>query len=189
MKHNKKINIAILCLFIVFCAVSSKAQFVVSIKFIGLTTHIKKSPHPQLYKRKLNKNGYFVINSGIIIGVEYIVVKPWFGVKVAQAIFSDCANQKAGFTHFGFRLHGTHNKHEFTIGNGPTLFYRKDWSHLSGYVDEDLFKYKNGHQYRYFWLAGEVEYNYHINNEFVFSTTFIPGPPEFTTIAPGVIFK
>ncbi|NOZ46058.1 MAG: hypothetical protein GXO79_04665 [Chlorobi bacterium] len=182
------INFLVVILFIV-CAKQLNSQVLINVKFIGLSGHLKKSPHPQLYKLKLDKNGFLVLNTGVMLGVEKQIWKPWFSVKFAQGILSDCAMQFAGFTHLGFRLTYNTGNHYFSIGNGPTLFYRNDWNKLPGYVDEGLFKRNKKFQYLFFWYAGEVEYNYKISENTDIGITFIPGPPEFFTIIPGVRIK
>ena len=167
---------------------SAKSQITLNVKYIGLSGHLKDSPHPQLYQRKLDKEGFAVLNIGTVIGVEKSYFRDWFSFKFVQGILSDCASQPAGFTHFGVRFTFNKDKHFFSIGNGPTFFYRKDWNDLSGYVDEGLFERNEKYQYIFFWYAGEVEYNYRISEKLDIGVTFIPGPPEFFTIAPGMRF-
>jgi hypothetical protein len=162
------------------------SQTLINVKYIGLSGHLKVSPHPHLYTRKIDKKGFTVLNIGVIAGVERNFIKNWFSVKFVQAVFSDCASQPAGFTHIGVRFSFANKNHHFSIGNGPTIFYRKDWLDLPGYVDEGLFKRKDKVQYIFFWYAGEVEYNYRINEKMDIGITIIPGPPEFFTLAPGI---
>ncbi len=175
----------ILIFLIAFYASFGWSQVMIGVKLIGLSFHLKKNPHPYLYKLKMDGRGYSVINTGVVFCIEYFVYQNIISVKYAQGFFYDCARQPAGFIHFGPRIHGYWQNHQANIGNGPTLFYRKDWSSLHGYINEGLFKEKNGYQYRFFWYAGEVEYNYCFHQNHAFSTTFIPGPPEFFTVAPG----
>lgn len=165
---------------------TSFAQWFFEVKFIGISAHLKKNPHPHLYQRKFDKNGFLVLNLGLIFSIEKMIHGEIVSLKFSQAIFRDCANQTAGFTHTGFRLHKNFGQHHLSIGNGPTLFYRKSWKGLPGYVDEGLFKSTSKQQYRYFWYAGEITYSYFFHEEGAFSTTFIPGPPEFATIAAGI---
>lgn len=166
-----------------------QGQTTLNLKFIGLSGHLKKSPHPHLYQRKIDKNGFAVLNLGAIAGIEKTFFRDWFSIKFVQGLLSDCAMQFAGFTHIGFRLTYQRERHYFSIGNGPTLFYRKDWKDLPGYVDEGFFKRNDNYQYIFFWYAGEVEYNYQISEQLDIGMTFIPGPPEFITFAPGVRFR
>jgi hypothetical protein len=179
----------LLLLLLILILKTSYSQWFFEIKFVGISAHLKKNPHPHLYKRKFDKNGLFVLNLGVIVSVEKMVYNDLISVKFSQAIFSDCANQLAGFTHMGFRLNKAIDDHHFAIGNGPTLFYRNDWEKLDGYIDEGLFKRKNKYQYRYFWYAGEVTYSYIFENNIANSFTLIPGPPEFATFATGFRIK
>lgn len=165
---------------------SAQSQVSIGIKFIGLSAHLKRSPHPHLYPGKLDKDGTLVATTGIILTAEYFVYQNILSVKLAQCFLFDCAGKPAGFFHVGLRVSAYHNKWSGSIGNGPTLFFRRDWKDLPGYVDEGLFKRHKNFQYRFFWYAGEVEGNYTLNDRLQFSTTFIPGPPEFFSIAPGI---
>jgi len=187
--RNKSASILLCILFYLLLFKSSQSQIIINAKFLGLSGHLKKSPHPHLYKRKLDENGFAVLNIGAIAGIEKSFFRDWFSVKFVQAILSDCAVQTAGFTHIGFRLTWKREKHIVSIGNGPTLFYRKDWKDLPGYVDEGFFKRNEYYQYIFFWYAGEVEYHYKLNDELDIGISFIPGPPEFFTIAPGIRYN
>jgi len=176
----------IFLLFMLFVFNVSYAQWFFEIKFVGISAHLKKNPHPHLYKRKLDKSGFLVMNLGVIFSIEKMVCNDFLSLKFSQAFFLDCASELAGFSHAGLRFNGTIDHHHFAIGNGPTLFYRKDWKTLEGYVDEGLFKTYKEYQYRYFWYAGEINYDYFFTNSEAFSFTLIPGPPEFATFAAGL---
>ncbi|MEE9166725.1 MAG: hypothetical protein V3U24_04590 [Candidatus Neomarinimicrobiota bacterium] len=176
----------IAALFFLLTVSQSNSQVHLGIKFIGPTIHLKKSPHPHLYQRRLDRNGFLVLNVGIIVSFEVFLYKDMVSLKMVQGVLSDCAEHLAGFSHIGLRGTLAGKNHSISIGNGPTVFYRKDWRSLPGYVDEGIFKRKRGWQYVFFWHAGEVEYNSHINGNFTLSTTIIPGPPEFVALASGV---
>jgi hypothetical protein len=182
MKTNL-ISTFLVCFFVVQ---SAFGQWYFEVKFVGISVHLKENPHPHLYKRKFDRKGFVVLNAGVILSVEKFVYNDLVSIKFAQAIFSDCANQFAGFSHLGFRLNKELDNHHFAIGNGPTMFYRKDWSGLTGYIDEGLFKRNENYQYRFFWYAGEVNYGYKLSDQTQLSFTLLPGPPEFATIAAGL---
>lgn len=183
---SKLIFVFVIIFFLVF---ELNAQIIVNVKYLGLSGHLKKSPHPQLYKRKLDKNGFVLLNIGTILGAEYVVYKDWLSIKAAQGFISDCGGQFAGFSHIGIRFTFKRQKHFFSIGNGPTFFFRKDWKNLPGYVDAGLFNRNDKYQYIFFWYAGEVEYNFQYSDKIDVGVTFIPGPPEFFSLAPGIRIK
>ena len=168
---------------------TGNAAVIFSIKVIGLSGHLKKNQNPHLYRIKFDKKGKLVVHLGIVLSAEYFIYKEIVSVKFAQAAMLDCAFLPAGFTHLGLRLCGRSGPHTFTIGNGPTLFYRKDWKDLPGYFDEGLLKHSKNMQYRFFWYAGEIEYDYALAGKPDFSLGMIPGPPVFFTIAPGIRFR
>jgi hypothetical protein len=160
-------------------------QGILEVKIIALTGHLRKNNNPHLFKLKLDKKGRLTLPIGVALGVEYFLYQNHLAVKFVQSFMLDCGFQPAGFTHLGFRLHVRTGRHALAIGNGPTLFYRRDWSHLPNYVDEGLFRRAANCQYIFIWYAGEVEYIYTRRSKPDFSLTFIPGPPIFFTIAPG----
>lgn len=184
-----KIKRIILLLSLYLISYNLFSQWYFEIKLIGISAHLKKNPHPHLYKRKFDKNGFLVLNLGLMLSIEKMVYNDVVSVKFCQSVFSDCASQLAGFTHLGFRLNKEFDNHHIAIGNGPTLFYRKDWTNLDGYIDEGLFNKNKEYQYRYFWHAGEVTYSRFFSSNSAYSFTIIPGPPEFATIAAGLRIK
>ncbi|MFQ6615907.1 MAG: hypothetical protein ACE5HZ_03965 [Fidelibacterota bacterium] len=153
---------------------------------MGLPFHLKKSPHPHLYRRKLDKSGLAVLNVGLILSYEVMIPSGDVSLKMVQGLFLDCANQLAGFTHVGFRGRRSDATHSVSVGIGPTLFYRKDWKNLPGYVDEGLFQRTDTWQYRFIWYAGEVQLDTNISPRWAFSTTLIPGYPEFVAVTSGL---
>jgi len=168
---------------------TASSETIFSLKIIGITGHLKKNQNPHLYRIKVNKRGRLVAHLGIILSAEHFIYQEMVSVKLAQAFMLDCAFLPAGFTYLGLRLCGRSGPHTFAIGNGPTLFYRRSWLDLPGYNDEGLLRQSKNIQYRFFWYAGEVEYDYALTGKPDFSLGLIPGPPVFFTIAPGVRFK
>jgi len=161
-------------------------QIMLEVKFIGLSGHLRRNDNPHLYRLKLDKKGRLAGHIGLAFGIEYFLLENCLSVKFGQAFMLDCGFQPAGFTHLGLRLYATAGRHSFAIGNGPTFFYRRDWSLLPNYHDEGLFRRTRNYQHIFFWYAGEVEYNYGFPKRPDFSLTFIPGPPVFYTFAPGL---
>ena len=82
---------------------SAQSQVSIGIKFIGLSAHLKRSPHPHLYPGKLDKDGTLVATTGIILTAEYFVYQNILSVKLAQCFMFDCAGKPAGFFHAGLR--------------------------------------------------------------------------------------
>ena len=118
------------------------SQISFGIKFMGLSYHPKKSLHPHLYKRKLDRWGHGVVNMGIVFQVEYFVNQN-VSIKYSQALLQDCAGKFAGLSHLGMRVGffmDPRQQHYGSAGLGPTFFYRKNWSDLDGYVNAGLLK-------------------------------------------------
>jgi len=188
-RQSKIIQFLMILLLIMTNVKFANAEVIYSIKLIGLTGHLKKNQNPHLYRIKFDKKGKMVINLGLVLSAEYFIYKEVLSIKFAQAFMLDCAFLPSGFTHLGLRLCAHSGRHTFTIGNGPTLFYRQDWRNLPAYHDEGLLKRSGNMQYRFFWYAGEVEYDYALSGKPDLSISLIPGPPVFFTIAPGIRLK
>lgn len=151
------LSLFLLILFAVGPSVRVQAQFSFGIKFMGLALHPKKSLHPHLYKRKLDRWGHGLVTMGVVLQAE-CYVNEYISIKYSQAILKDCAGEFAGLSHLGMRL-GTwmdpRQQHYASAGLGPTFFYRKNWSGLDGYVNAGLFDTsKNGKWQTKFVLYG-----------------------------------
>lgn len=165
-------------------------RFAIGVKYMGMTVHLKKSPHPHIYKWNFDKKGIGVWNHGLVLIAEYFV-KPEVSFRLSQALIPyDCAGVFLGGTQVGLS-YGKFirtSPHELRITAGPMWFYRKSWKEIPGYIDEGLFKSsKNGKwQTKFVWHGGEVEYNYWTSNNQAFSMNWMPGVPELFTFAPGI---
>lgn len=165
-------------------------RFAIGIKYMGLTAHLKKSPHPELYKWNFDKKGYLVWNHGLVFIAEYFV-NPEVSFRISQAVIPyDCAGTFLGGTQvgIGYGRFISQSPHEIRVTAGPMWFYRSSWKDLDGYVDEGLFKLsKNGKwQTKFVWHGGEIEYNYWTSQNRAFSVNWMPGVPELFTVAPGI---
>lgn len=158
-----------------------------TVKFIALSIHpVKDNPNAKIYRNRLDKNGYLVMQYGGVLGYERFFYKDIFSIRVQQGLYADCAAVFAGFTHIGWRgrIFKT-GKHSLNGGIGPTLVYRRDWSRMKGYVDDGYFKRHNQWQYKFLWYGGEFEYNYQLTANGQFSVMVVPGFPEVITFGIG----
>jgi len=194
--HSRKLYLvvffaAFLCPIVSF-GQEFQPQFSFGIKYMGLTVHLKKSAHPQLYKLKLDKKGYAVVNHGMVLIAEYFVAQN-ASIRFSQALVPfDCAGQFLGGSQiaFSYGRYISASPNEIRVSAGPMWFYRKNWQFLKGYVDDGLFKVsKNGKwQSKFVWHGGEIEYNYWLKSKQAFSLNWMPGIPELFTFAPGMKF-
>lgn len=167
-------------------------QISIGIQFIGFSYHLKKNPHPHLYKRKLDKKGNFVLNLGLVLQFEY-PLNNWASIKTQQAfLFQDCAGKFASMSHFGFYFREKfNNNHQGKIGIGPIYYSRKTWNNLKGYVNDINFKSSKNKKWqnKFIWFGGTLEHQYFLNKNTSISTTILPGIPEIISIAPGISFN
>ncbi|WP_439881146.1 hypothetical protein ACSX1A_18635 [Pontibacter sp. MBLB2868] len=158
-----------------------------TVKFFGLSLHLKESPYPEIFPNRLDDKGYAALNYGSIIGYERFLVRNDISVRVEQGIYADCAGKLAGFTHLGWR--GTifrKSRHSLNGGFGPTLVYRHSWTTIEKYEDDGYFNKSGNWQYKFYWYGGEFEYNYQLNNNTDLSVNLVPGIPELISFGVGV---
>lgn len=171
----------------------SYAQDNVGVKFFGLSIHPKgEETNAFLMPNKLDKNGYLVMNFGAEITYEKFLYKDIVSVKIAQALYADCAARFGGFSHIGVRGKILKKgKHSLYGGIGPTLVFRRNWLELQGYVNPDRFKGGPGEKYQYLflWYGGEFEYKYKLSKDFDFAVSFVPGYPDLMNLALGVSYS
>lgn len=165
-------------------------RFSIGLKYTGLSIHLKKSQHPQLYRHSFDKAGYAVLTHGLILNFEYFLHND-LALRVSQGlVFFDCAGKFHGATQIalshGYRL--PNSSHELRLAAGPILFYRKSWKSLPGYVEDGLFKESSNKvwQSKFVWHGAEIEYNYWQNENTAFSVNWLPGIPEIFTFSPGI---
>lgn len=169
------------------------AQDNIGIRYFGLSIHPKgEKENAFLMPRRLDNDGYLVLNLGAVISWERFLVKDRLSVKVAQALYSDCAAMTGGFSHIGFR--GTifrSGTHALAGGIGPTIVYRKNWQQLDGYKNRNRFRGGPGDtwQYLFLWYGGEFEYRNTISERLDLTTNFIPGYPDLMSLYVGVNYK
>ncbi len=76
--------------------------------------------------RKIDRDGYLVMNLGVLISHEHYLMKHFLSVKSATACYSDGAALLGGFIHLGLRARiFTFKKHQLSGGMGPTLVFRE----------------------------------------------------------------
>ncbi|HEY8400396.1 MAG TPA: hypothetical protein VIK89_03995 [Cytophagaceae bacterium] len=180
-------------LLVLFTSSIVNAQDNIGIKLFGLSIHPKgEKENRDLMPRKLDPNGYLVINLGAMASYEKFVHKDIFSIKIVQSLYSDCAAQLGGFSHIGFRgkIFKT-NKHALYGGIGPTLVFRRNWLRLDGYVNRNRFKGNSDDkwQYMFLWYGGEFEYAYRLSEHVHFTTTFIPGYPDLMSLSFGMKYE
>ncbi|MDX5480627.1 MAG: hypothetical protein LPK07_03000 [Hymenobacteraceae bacterium] len=157
-----------------------------TLKFFGLSAHLRATPYPELFKNKLDEKGILVMNFGGIAGYDRFVVRDVISVRVEQGLYSDCASSLAGFTHLGWRGQIFEaGRHSLNGGFGPTLVYRRDWNRLQGYEDDGYFNRDGDWQYKFYWYGGEFEYNYQLTGQYDLSVNLVPGIPELVSFGVG----
>lgn len=184
-------------LFFLCCAMAVPAlaqHFSFGFQLIGLSVHLKKSKHPQLFKGKITKNGRVVLNGGVLLTARYHVNEHW-GFQASQALVAkDCSGRFLGMTHLGGFIKKNDvwdSRNSLDISFGPMFFYRQNWALLPGYVDEGLFKISNNQQWmtKFVWHGGMVSWRRHMAEGKYFQMDMLPGFPELISVGPGMSFQ
>lgn len=158
-----------------------------TVKLFGVSVHLKESPYPELFPNRLDEKGYITLNYGAIVGYDRFIVRDVHAVRLEQGLYADCAASLAGFTHLGWRGRiFQKNRHSLNGGIGPTLVYRRDWNRIEGYQDDGYFNKQGKWQYKFYWYAGELEYNYKLRGKTDLSVSLVPGLPELVSVGVGL---
>lgn len=163
------------------------------IKYFGLSIHPQgEKENAFLMPRKFDREGYLVLNVGGVASYEKFIIQNRLSIKVAQALYSDCAARTGGFSHVGLRGRiFTSGRHSLFGGIGPTLVYRKNWQELEGYNNPNRFKGEPGNrwQHLFLWYGGEFEYKYQLNEKFDLASSFVPGYPDLMSLSVGLSYR
>lgn len=158
-----------------------------TVKFFGLSVHLKESPYPEIFPNRLDEKGILAFNYGAIVGYDRFIKRDVMSIRAEQGLYADCSASLAGFTHLGWRGRiFRKGRHSMNGGIGPTLVYRRDWNRLEGYEDDGYFNRKGKWQYKFYWYAGELEYNYKLSAQNDLSVNLVPGIPELVSFGVGL---
>lgn len=171
--------------------------FMLGIKFSGLAIHPKYNKNAAIYKGKVDRNGYLVINKGITLTADVFLYRA-FGIKLSQTLlFSDCAGKFASLSHVGINVGGPgyrigNSKHAVSASIGPMFFLRRTWYGVPGYVRDNywLIESADGKWARKLaWIGGQLEYNYYFNEHQGISANLLPALPDVLHISAGMGFR
>ncbi len=174
----------------------ANAQFSVGISISGIGYHpkLEKNRNHEFYKWKVDKKGKFVGYAAVTFFVSYRL-NDYFGAKLMQSlVFSDCAGQFAGITHFGLDFHddiiGWENKKtQLSASLGPFWYYRKNWNKMPNYQnDPDFIKPSKNSKWetKFVWHGGQIEYAQYLNEQEAVTLNFLPGYPYLYTFGVGM---
>lgn len=149
---------------IIFLTSFLTAQNNISVKILPFGLNLQEI-NSEIYTSKLTGDGLITFEPGIQFSFE-IFGDPNTSVKLIQSINKDQMNHLAGFSQILIKYKLIlDKKNYFSIGVGPALHYRKDWTDIAGYRDEGIYKYLNHKQYKTSWLSGEIEYNHYLRKK------------------------
>ena len=189
---------------LLFCALTLSAQneskgqttrpHYLSIQWLGMTYHPGGGSvfMRDNYPMKLDPKAYLVFNLGAAASYDVDLSKRFF-LRSQVGAFMDCAWQKSAYVHVGLHLNVIKwGRSSINGGLGPMFLVREDWGKFERYRRGDDFfgdRVKNGWQYRFFPVGGELEYLYQVNNKVQFQYSVIPGYPAVITSKIGVRIK
>lgn len=182
---KKRIATVILLLFVISKFLPAQDNFGISIPF--LTYHFRNDDQAFLQPNRLDKNARFVLNYGIIAYYERYIYKNSLSVKIAQAAYSDCASLFGGFSHIALRYKFiSTSRHALRAGFGPTFVYRQSWYRFPEYMPTKEYFARHGDwQYAFSPFAGEIEYDFKLNDKASISLNVIPAIPDLLFFSAG----
>jgi len=185
---SKKEIIFLLLVFITY--LQSFSQSNVSLNLTAIGFHLFDKPNINIYENKLDSNGNFNTEPGLILSFELYTRENYSSIQLTQGIYSDAAAQEAGFTFVGFRRRFYHKyKNQWSIAIGPVVAYRRDWTQILGYIPEKGYTKNGRFEYR-LWGFAELEYNYLLNkrSDLCFSIIYGYSTPDAFTFTLGYKF-
>jgi hypothetical protein len=168
--------------------------FSFGVQVIGLSVHLKKSKHPQLFKGKITNDGRVVVNGGVLLTARWHANQRW-GLQASQALVArDCSGRFLGMSHVGAFVKMNdirQSPNSMDLSFGPMFFYRQNWALLPGYVDDGLFKISGNQQWmtKFVWHGGMVSWRHRLHQGRYFQLDMLPGFPELISVGPGLSFQ
>jgi hypothetical protein len=161
-----------------------------SLEYLGLTYHPTGGTTPEIYPLKFDEKAYLVLSVGAVGKLDYCFNRFLF-VRLATALYADCAFVLAGAVHVGPRLQFNWGKNNINLGIGPIFNFRQDWHRFEEYVNDDFYgdRVYRGWQYRLFPAAIELEYLRRINSTTELQWSILPGVPSVVTLMTGARFS
>ncbi len=166
----------------------SFAQSSMDVKLMFLSLHPDKSkrqPDTKIYENSIDANGNAIKCPGIIIEYNKYFYLTTLSVQFTQGVFVDAIANLTGFTHVLLDYKLFHKKKlAVNIGLGPVLSYRQDWHNNQRYVDNDGYVVNGKNQTKWF-VAGELDFNYFLNQKLDFNISALAGH-EYGTVSINV---
>ncbi|MFN8254271.1 MAG: hypothetical protein U0W24_01195 [Bacteroidales bacterium] len=137
------------------------AQNNISLKLSTISYQFTET-QPELLNLQLSENGKLAFEPGLIFSYEgYASSNTAF--KFLQSAIYDKAAHFSATTQVMIKFKIAKSfKHSLYLGFGPAVHYRKSWSDMDGYVNEEVYTEKSDWQYKINWLSGELEYNFYL---------------------------
>jgi len=168
------------------------------IEILGLNMHIidsavqwgSRSP------RKLDDSGRFVYLPGWELYWEHETKDKIFlnadGYRFTIAQYRDTMDQLSGYIHAGLRwkFH-IDSKRLWSVGLGPSLFFRESWRVFSDYNPHQLLLESDTFLpgYEYMWIIwGDIDFQYKISNDLKLVVSILPAIPYSILFSMGVFW-
>jgi hypothetical protein len=151
------------------------AQSNISLRTILLGFHPGENPNSNIYVNKLDANGAFCIEPGLIASYEAYLFADVLSFRFLQSFYVDAAAMPAGFTGLEIKRRiMMHYRNSMHLAAGPSVIYRNDWNKIDGYSPTDKYKLNGRWQYKYYFLA-ELEYDFYISQKSDLNLSFLYG--------------
>lgn len=192
---------SILVVILIYIALAQNAAMAdgFGIELLGLNAHIIESAIQwgDQYPRKLDATGRFVHLPGWEAYWQKDMDEKTFlnadAFRFTLANYRDSMDRLSGYIHAGLRWNfKIDSKRQWSLGFGPSLFFRESWSVFANYDPHQLLLESDSFLpgYEYMWLPfGDIDYQYQMSNKLKLVVSMIPAIPYSILLSVGIFYE
>lgn len=158
------------------------AQSTIQLKMSFLGIHPFNEVNNHLFENRLDANGIFITEPGLILSFENFLRGDTFAWRGMMGFFSDAASKPAIFIHLGFKQRLLQIwRNSFSLCVGGNLYGRDSWSTIPGYITDNSWGANGDWEYK-LGIMAELEYALFLNdnNDITLSVLYGHQPNTFS---------
>ncbi|MDD2636631.1 MAG: hypothetical protein PHW82_14150 [Bacteroidales bacterium] len=158
------------------------SQSTLQLKLSLLGLHPFDETNSHLFENRLDANGIFITEPGLIFSFENFLRSDTFAWRGMFGFFSDAASKPAIFLHLGVKQRLVQIwRNSFSICAGGNLYGRNLWGTIPGYITDNSWSANGDWEYKFGFMV-ELEYALFLNdkNDITLSVIYGHQPNTFT---------
>lgn len=158
------------------------SQSTLQLKLSVLGIHPFNETNSHLFENRLDANGVFITEPGLIFSFENFLRSDTFAWRGMFGFFSDAASKPAIFLHLGVKQRIVQIwRNSFSVCAGANLYGRDLWSTIPEYATDNSWSANGDWEYKFGFMA-ELEYALFLNdnNDITLSIIYGHQPNTFT---------